>query len=73
MRKMYEGQCACGSIIYDEIIDELTCNKCGAVVVYSKRLKNKMEKGYCSNCGALLFGLEAKPLSATGTELSPNL
>lgn len=73
MRKMYEGHCRCGSEIYDEVIDEMTCQKCGIVLIYSKRLKSKMEKGYCSNCGALLFGLETKLITTARTEPSPNL
>jgi len=62
-----------GMNVRHECDEPLTCEKCGSVFVYDKSLKQRMQKGYCSNCGALLFGTESKPLAAVGAELRPNL
>lgn len=73
MARMFEGQCLCGASIYAEVEEEIKCQSCGFVFLYDKRLKRKMQKGYCSNCGVLLFGSKSEALTASRTEVSPNL
>lgn len=73
MARMFEGSCGCGSQIYAEVEEEdIRCNNCGYVFVYSKRQKSRMEKGYCSNCGTVLFS-KSQTLPAVGASVSPKL
>jgi len=72
MPRFFEGSCGCGSQVYAEVEDDMRCERCGYVFVYSKRLRMKMGKGFCSNCGAILFS-STETLSAIRTEVRPNL
>lgn len=72
-RTIYVGDCACGSQIYDEVVEAITCPKCGTVFVWSKRQKQTMKMGGCGNCGTLLFTAEPVSLPTKNTSDTANV